>query len=51
MGGRLVLSKEFPYLAVGRTSLDVDAGFLPKGLYSYCLKTNRKVVTGKLIRD
>jgi pectinesterase len=49
--GRLVFSKQFTDLQVGQTTLGVNAGVLPKGMYFYYMKIKGKVITGKLIRE
>ncbi|MBN2275954.1 MAG: T9SS type A sorting domain-containing protein [Bacteroidales bacterium] len=51
ISGRLVLSEQYAHVQAGHETLSMDAGDLPKGLYTYRVLIDGHAVTGKLMRD
>ncbi|MBN1414880.1 MAG: T9SS type A sorting domain-containing protein [Bacteroidales bacterium] len=48
ISGRLVLSKEC--VVKGYTNLEINSPGLPKGIYTYSIQMDSKIITGKLIK-
>lgn len=50
-GGRCVLSEAFTGIPSGIRMLDIRAGHLLQGIYSYRIRINGRIITGKLVKQ
>ncbi len=51
ISGRRVLSEAFTGIPCGMRMLDIRAGHLPQGIYSYSIRINGRIITGKLVKQ
>jgi len=49
--GRRVLSEAYAGLPGGMETLEIRAGHLPQGIYSYSMTINGMIITGKLVKS